>query len=158
MGERWHRYHIIPPAVMSSASTVPNIAPSTPKPAPGAVNSTPNHSTCLEGKIRKKLNTISSKHISIFSIRAHAYSRCIATCHPQGNSVARREGTTRISGNRADESLRIASSPPNHPGSIPLMEMPDSRQHELKTNVAAIDWRSIFRASTKSPAPIRCAT
>ena len=68
MGERRQRYHIIPPAVMSSASTVPNIAPSTPKPAPGVVNVTPNHSTCREGKIRKKLNTTSKRHISTFSM------------------------------------------------------------------------------------------
>ena len=68
MGERRHRYHIIPPAVTSSANTVPNIAPFTPRPAPGAVNTTPNHSTCLVGKIRKKLNTTSSKHIIIFSM------------------------------------------------------------------------------------------
>ena len=68
MGERRQRYHIIPPAVMNSANTVPNIAPSTPKPAPGTVSLAPNHSTCREGKIRKKLNMTSKKHISTFSI------------------------------------------------------------------------------------------
>ena len=57
-----------------------------------------------------------------------------------------------------DESLRIASSPPNQPGSMPLMEMPTAANNELKTKVAAIDWRSIFRAPAKSPAPVRCAT
>ena len=41
---------------------------------------------------------------------------------------------------------------------MPLMEMPTAANNELKTKVAAIDWRSIFRAPAKSPAPIRCAT
>lgn len=44
MGERRHRYHIIPPAVTSSANTVPNIAPFTPRPAPsGKYYSEPLH-------------------------------------------------------------------------------------------------------------------
>ena len=68
MDERRQRYHIIPPAVISSANTVPNTAPSTPKPTPGTMNSHPHQSTCRVGKIRKKLNTTSQKHISTLSI------------------------------------------------------------------------------------------
>ena len=68
MGERRQRYHIIPTVVTNSANTVPNIAPFTPKPAPGVVNSHPHQSICRVGKIRKKLNTTSKRHISTFSI------------------------------------------------------------------------------------------
>ena len=50
------------------------------------------------------------------------------------------------------------SSPPSQPGSTPLIEMPTTANKELKTSVAVTDWRSIFFAPAKSPAPIRCAT
>ena len=38
------------------------------------------------------------------------------------------------------------------------MEIPVTASRELKTSVAVTDWRSIFLALAKSPAPIRCAT
>lgn len=66
-GDRRQRYHIIPPPVASSASTVPNAAPSTPRPAPGTTKLKSRISICRVGKIRKKLNTTSSRHISTFN-------------------------------------------------------------------------------------------
>mgnify|MGYP006914992354 CR=1 FL=1 len=52
MDERRQRYHIIPPAVISSANTVPNTAPSTPKPTPGTseLPSPPVYLPCRENK------------------------------------------------------------------------------------------------------------
>ena len=65
--ERAIRYHIINPATTASAAAVPNAAPVTPSPAPGMCRLRPNHSTSRVGKIRKKLNTTSSTHISTLS-------------------------------------------------------------------------------------------
>lgn len=100
MDERRQRYHIIPPAVISSANTVPNTAPSTPKPTPGTMNSHPHQSTCRVGKIRKKLNTTSQNTSVHLAYWVHAYSHYTATCRPQGNSTARRVRKVKISGNR----------------------------------------------------------
>ena len=66
--ERATRYPSISPATTSSASAVPSAAPVTPSPAPGIRRDTPSHSTERVGKMRKKLNTTSSRHISTFSI------------------------------------------------------------------------------------------
>ena len=139
-------YHIIPPAVISSANTVPNTAPSTPKPTPGTMNSHPHQSTCRSRKIRKKLNTTSQKHISTLSILGHAYSHYTATCRPQGNSTVRRVRKVKISGNRR---MNRSVSFHHHPASreaTPLIEMPTTANKELKTNVAVTDWQSIFRS------------
>ena len=54
-------------ATMRPAQADPKAAPSTPRPAPGMVTWCPHKLTVRVGKIRKKLNTTSSRHISTLS-------------------------------------------------------------------------------------------
>jgi len=60
-------YHIISEADIISAHTVPSAAPSTPRPMPGIAMSIPQSSRLRVGKMKKKLNTTSSTHMSTFT-------------------------------------------------------------------------------------------
>ncbi len=64
---RKQAYHIMKPAVTTSAPTVPNAAPSTPRPAPGINRECPKIEISRVGNIRKKLNTTSRRHIMALS-------------------------------------------------------------------------------------------
>ena len=62
--DRVKRCHDVRHAATHSANPVPRAAPSTPNPAPGSWRDSVPRESSRSGKMRKKLNTTSSAHIS----------------------------------------------------------------------------------------------